>query len=91
MKHLKQTYQSAKELAYKANVKTTGVILVGVTSLQANADSAFPATEAATFSADMILTNADVMSWAWGIFPVVALGWFAFNNSKKAAGKFGAR
>lgn len=60
-------------------------------SLDASAASQLPTTVATALTTDMTDTYNAVMTWVWGIFPIVAIGWFAFNQARKGAGKFGAK
>lgn len=73
-------------------VKQVSALLSGllITSY-VQAASQFPTTLAATLTTDMTDTYDEMMTWTYGIFAVVAIGWFAFNQTRKGAGKFGAK
>lgn len=55
------------------------------------AASQVPETVLTTLTTDITDTFEDVNAWVWGIFPIIAIGWFAFNQTRKGAGKFGAK
>lgn len=57
----------------------------------AQAESQLPAAVATSLTTDMTDTYESVMTWVWGLFPIIAIGWFAFNQARKGAGKFGAK
>lgn len=58
---------------------------------EASAASQLPTAVSTALTTDMTDTYDAVMTWVCGIFPVVAIGWFAFNQARKGAGKFGAK
>jgi hypothetical protein len=68
----------------------TGVVSMGQ-SVHSHAASYVPEGVLTTMTTNVTDTFEDVQAWVWVIFPIIALGWFAFNQTRKGAGKFGAK
>lgn len=80
--------QKAVYTAVAGAVGTTALVLAPELAMAA---SYVPDGVLTTMTTNVTDTFEEVQTWLWAIFPIVALGWFAFNQSRKAAGKFGGR
>src|SRR5690606_36175323 len=92
MKFLQKAWGKVVDVANAAKDKAMAVgatVLAGAVTMGQSAHS-----HAASYVPDGVLTTMttnvtdtfeEVQAWLWAIFPIVALGWFAFNQSRKAA------
>lgn len=77
--------------AKKHALQIGAALSTGLTTAYVHAASQLPATVVTSLTTDMTDTYEDVMAWTWSLFPIIAIGWFAFNQARKGAGKFGAK